>query len=156
MSEEVKESTEVVLPVQVKQEVNKIDKNGIIDKITNLIITAIVSMIVVFAYSHFVLEKKSEIYIIDYVEIINMKKAELMTAFQNGNAQEASVASTQLGELIKNSAAIVEKFSKSTGKPVFNKQLLVTFDGTIDITPMVKESLIKSGAIKEIQAPATK
>lgn len=139
---EEKTQAEVVVPM-VKQ------KSNLLDGLTNVIVTAVIALGVTWAYTNYVPNKKDAIYVIDYVEIINLKKAELMAAFQAGDNNSASKASAELETLIQKSADVVSKFSKETGRPVFNKQLLVTFDGTTDITPQVKAAMIKEGIIKE-------
>lgn len=152
MSEETKEKDTAVVAegtdtvAEAKQPA--FSKWRIVDSITNAVFIAVISLAVTWSYEKFVVSKTDKIYIIDYVEIINLKKAELINAFQAGNDNAAAKASEELDVLIKRSADIVGKYSASTHKPVFNKQLLVTFDGTEDITPMVTSQLIKEGVVK--------
>lgn len=123
-------------------------KWGIVDSITSAVTTGIISLAVVWAYTTYVPNKNDVMYVVDYVEIINLKKAELIEAYQSGDDERASKAASELEIIIKKSAEIVKDVSSEIKRPVVNKQMLVTFEGTVDITPKVKEQLIKAGLIK--------
>lgn len=135
---------------KITQEVasSSVKKWSIVDSITSAVTTGIISLAVVWAYTTYVPNKNDVMYVVDYVEIINLKKTELIEAYQSGDNDRASKAASELEIIIKKSAEIVKDVSSEIKRPVINKQMLVTFEGTVDITPKVKEQLIKSGLIK--------
>lgn len=138
--------------VLVQEKAPKATKGGwqALDFITNTAITAIISLMVVFGYNKFI-GQDNRLYVVDYVEIINLKKEELVEAFKSGDQTKAENASKELETIITQSAKIVQGVSQASGKPVINKQLLVTFEGTVDITSQVKQELIKQGLIKNVK-----
>lgn len=116
-----------------------------IEKFQNILISMIVSLVVILSYDYYMKNNRvDEIFVFSAKDLIDNKKLQIKKALLNN--EDVDKKEKELEELIKTIDLLLEDFSKTYNKPIYQKEQI--FKGNIkDLTPMVEKILTSKGLL---------
>lgn len=119
-----------------------------LEKIQYLLLNAIVVVILIASYDYYknnsINKVKDEILVFSAKNIIENKKLQIKKAILNNENIQSK--EKELEDVIKNIDFMLENISKSSNKPVFQKEMIL-FGNIKDITPIIEKALREKGLL---------